>query len=493
MGARTGKQYIEGLRDGRVIWLEGERIDDVTTHPKFKGAVNSVARLFDLQHEYPDIMLYDSPDTGEKVGVTHMIPQSKEDIKRIKAAIKVWAEASAGLMGRSPDYLNTTFACFAAHADVWARRGNEQGAKNLVEYQKYIRDNDLILTHSIINPQVDRSVSEAEQGGGEVALHKVGETDDCIIVRGARMLATLAPFSDELAVYPGSDIRVQDQKYAICFSIPMNTPGLSFICRDSYSKERNYFDYPLSSRFDEMDAVVIFDDVKIPKSRVFMDGDTIGYSEVIGQGYWRNYIIFQAMTRALTKLEFAFGLGHKIADMTGVNSFDHVQEKLGEIWNMMELTRSAVVAAEEGAFEVEGKGVYAPDDRPLMALRGTMPKWIPRAVELLKLIGGGGFMLTPSLADIEGEMASAISKYYQARNADATNRIRLFRLGWDFIGSELAGRCDLYERFYLSDAFRMTALNYKVADKTHPAALVQQFLDEPVAVDATSDHTAGVK
>jgi len=490
MAARTGKQFLEGLRDGREIWLNGERITDVTTHPQFKGGAESMARLFDLQHQYPDIMLYDSPDTGEKVGITHMIPRSKEDIKRIRKAMKIWAEASAGLMGRSPDYMNVTFACFAGHADVWARRGNEQGAQNLIEYQKYVRDHDMIMTHSIINPQVDRSVAEAEQGGGEVSLHKVGETDDAIIVRGARMLATLAPYADELAVYPGSDIRLQDKKYAICFSIPMNTPGLKFICRDSFSKERSEFDYPLSSRFDEMDAVVVFDDVHVPKKRVFMDGDTVGYSEVIGAGYWRNYIIFQAMNRALTKLEFAFGLGHKIADMTGVNAFDHVQEKLGEIWNMMEMTRSGVVAAEEGAFEVEGKGVWAPDDKPMLALRGLMPKWIPRATELLKLIGGGGFMLTPSQADLVGPLAQDIEKYYQARNADAENRIRLFRLGWDFIGSELAGRCDLYERFYLSDSFRMTALNYKIADKTHPEKLVNQFLQD--TAKSNQDQKIGV-
>lgn len=481
MAIRTGKQFLEDLKkDGREIWLDGELVKDVTTHPAFKGAAEQVAKLFDLQHEFPEIMTTTSSETGERFGITHLIPRSKEDIKRIRKAMKIWAEASVGLMGRSPDYMNVTFACFAGHADVWARRGNEQGAQNLINYQKYVRDNDLIMTHSIINPQVDRSVSEAEQGGGEISLHKVGETEDSIIVRGARMLATLTPFADELTVYPGSDIRLQDKKYAICFAVPMSTPGLKFICRDSYSKDRNTFDYPLSSRFDEMDAVVIFDDVHVPKDRVFMDGDTIGYSEVIGEGYWRNYIILQAMNRALTKLEFAFGLGHMIADTTGVNTFDHVQEKLGEIWNMMEMTRAGVIAAEEGAFEVGDKGVWAPNDQPLLALRGLMPKWIPRATELLKIIGGGGFMLTPTSKDLNGPLSAEIAKYYQARNADAEKRIRLFRLGWDFIGSDLAGRGDLYERFYLSDSFRMTALNYKVADKTHPEMLVKQFLQEPV-------------
>lgn len=477
MPARTGKQFLEGLRDGREIWLNGEKVEDVTTHPSFRETALALAHLYDLQHEHEEIMLMKSPDTGEKVNITHKIPKSKNDLAAIQRAVKFWAETSAGMMGRSPDYLNVTFACFAAHAHVWARRGNERGAENLINYQKLMREQDLCLTHSIINPQVDRSVPEAEQGGGEVSLHKVGETEDAIIVRGARMLATLAPFADELAVYPGSDIRIQDKKYALCFCIPMNTPGLKFICRDSYTKNRSRFDYPLSSRFDEMDAVVIFDDVHVPKDRVFLDGDPIGYTEVIHDTHWRAYIIFQAMTRALTKLEFAFGLGHLISEMTGVNRFDHIQEKLGEIWTVMELTRSALVSAIEGATPNED-GTYVPDERPLVALRGIMPKWIPRAFELLRLIGGGGYMLTPSQADLEGPLRQYIDRYYQARNAPAEERIRLFRLAWDFIGSDLASRGELYERFYLSDSFRMTAMAYQLADKSHPTSLVQRFLHE---------------
>ena len=193
-----------------------------------------------------------------------------------------------------------------------------------------MRDHDLSTTHALMNPQVDRRQAEADQAMGKVALHKVGETDGAIVVRGARMLATLAPFADELLVYPGSDIRPQDGRYALAFGIPIATPGLKFICRDSYSRARDPYDYPLSSRFDEMDAVVIFDDVEIPKERVFLDGDTEGYSEVITDTGWRGHIMHQAFTRAWTKLNFALGLGHMIANTTGVVRFDHIQEKLGQ-------------------------------------------------------------------------------------------------------------------------------------------------------------------
>jgi 4-hydroxyphenylacetate 3-monooxygenase oxygenase component len=478
-GARTGAQFLDGLgQGGREIWLRGEKITHPLDHPELREAALSLARVFDLQHEHADEMLAPSPaDGGGMVNVTHLIPRAREDLERRRRAFELVAALSGGVMGRTPDYLNVTFACFAGRSDVWARRGNEQLADNLVAYQALMRDRDLSTTHALMNPQVDRNKPEAEQAMGQVALHKVGATDDAIVVRGARMLATLAPFADELLIYPGSDIRPQDGRYALSFAIPIATPGLRFICRDSYSRQRDPFDYPLSSRFDEMDAVVIFDDVEVPKERVFLDGDTVGYSEVITDTGWRGHIMHQAFTRAYVKLSFALGLGHLIANSTGVVRFDHIQEKLGQMWAMSELARSAIVAAEAGA-SMDECGVCYPDDRPFIALRGEMPKWLPRCNELLQLIGGGGFMATPSKADFEGPLREQIDLYFQAAGADAERRVKLFRLAWDFLGSELGGRGELYERFYLSDSWRMTALAYTIADKSFPESLVEQFLAE---------------
>jgi 4-hydroxyphenylacetate 3-monooxygenase len=477
VAARTGQQFLDGLRgDAREVWLNGEKITHPLDHPQLEQAARSLAAVYDLQHEHADEMLAPSPDDGRLVNLTHLIPRSREDLERRRRAVELIASASAGLMGRTPDYLNVTFACFAGRADVWARRGNEQGAANIVAYQKEMRDRDLSTTHSIMNPQVDRTKPEADQAAGEVALHKIADTATGIVVRGARMLATLAPYADELTIYPGSDIRPQDGRYALSFAIPMGTPGLKFICRDSYAKRGSTFDYPLSSRFDEMDAVAIFDDVEVPRERVFLDGDTEGYSEVISDTGWRGHIMHQAFTRAYVKLSFAFGLGHMIANTTGVGRFDHIQEKLGQMWNMAELTRSALVAAEAGSALDEG-GVWYPDDRPFLALRGEMPKWLPHCNELISLIGGGGFMCTPSRADLDGPIRDLIDTYYQAGGAEAERRIALFRLAWDYIGSDLGGRGELYERFYLSDSWRMTALAYKLADKSFPESLVEQFLE----------------
>jgi 4-hydroxyphenylacetate 3-monooxygenase oxygenase component len=480
-GARTGRQFLDGLRQGgREIWLSGERISDPLEHPQLRGAAESLARVFDVQHEHAAQMLAPSPDDAAlAVNVTHLIPRAPADLERRRRAFELVAATSAGIMGRTPDYLNVTFACFAGRADVWARRGNEARAENLVAYQRLMRDADLSTTHALMNPTVDKSRPEAEQAAGEVALHKVSDTaGGGIVVRGARVLATLAPFADDLLIYPGSDIRPQDGRYALSFAIPIATPGLRLICRDSFSKPPGAFDHPLSSRFDEQDAFVIFDDVEVPPERVFLDGDTVGYSEVITETGWRGHIMHQAFTRAHTKLCFALGLGHLMANTTGSVAADHVQEKLGELWIYCELARSAIVAAEAGA-RLDEAGVLCPDQRPFVALRGAMPKWMPRANEMLALLGGSSLMATPSKADLEGPLADQIQTYFQAAGADATRRIRLFRLAWDFIGSDLGGRGELYERFYLSDSFRMTALAYAIADKSFPESLVEQFLSDP--------------
>ena len=161
-----------------------------------------------------------------------------------------------------------------------------------------------------------------------------------------------------------------------------------------------------------------------------------------------------------------------------MNAFDHVQEKLGEIWSMMEMTRAGVIAAEAGSFQAEGSDDWVPDERSFVALRGLMPKWVPRSIELLQLIGGGGFMATPVEGGLRRTRRSARSSTSTSRRATpaAERRIRAFRLAWDFVGSSLGGRGELYERFYLSDSFRMTALAYILADKEHPTELVEQFL-----------------
>jgi 4-hydroxyphenylacetate 3-monooxygenase len=480
MGARTGHQFLAGLLDRRDLWVGGERVDSAVHHPVLKGAAETVARVFDLQHEAPEDCLMPDPETGEPINVSHMIPRSCQDLQRRHRGLRRTAEFSVGLMGRTPDYMNVTFAGFAGRADEWAISGNERGADNLVRYQKKLARDDLSLTHTIVHTTTDVAKGRYPEGLDPVQLHKVADTEHGIIVRGSRILATLAPFADELAVYPGAPMPNAADVHALSFCIPMQTPGLRFICRDSVSINSNNFDHPLSNRFDEQDAFVIFDDVEVPRDRVFIDSNLSVYNTVMKTSWWPN-IMQQTMIRAQTKLEFAWGLASRMAEAIN-NNTPQAHQMLGEIAMFAEFARSAVFAAEQAAHEY-GNGLWCLDVKPLVALRAALPAWFPRVNEIFRLIGSHNMLTAPSLAVLRDKtMRPLIDAYLPGAGVSAEERARIFRLAWDFAGTALASRNEQYERFYLSSAARNLAYAHTTGDRTRANRLVDRFLQEPIDV-----------
>ena len=478
MGARTGEQFLAGLRDTRQIWLGGRRVADVTVDPALSGAARTMAGLFDLQHQEAATCLAPDPETGEPISVSHIVPRSAEDVRRRHGCLRRIAEHSVGIIGRSPDYLNVTFAGFAANPTLWSSQGNGQGCENLIAFQKLFRRRDFSMTHTIIHPTTDRAKGDTPLPGSDVSLHKVDETADSIVVRGSRILATLAPFSDEISVYPSHPIVPGAEAFALAFSIPMDTPGLKFLCRDSYTREGNAFDFPISRRFDEQDGFVIFDDVKIPKDRVFIDGNLEVYNRAMTTT-WSPNICQQTCIRAHTKLQFAHELGARMAEAVN-DKRPQTAEMLGEIWCMAEFARSAILASEAEAREYED-GAWFPDPRPLSALRATLPQWFPRVNEILQLIGSHNLLAVASSGMLaEPELRPFIDKYLPgAGDVSAEERSRIFRLGWDFTSSALANRIELYERFYLASGPRNLQNAHIRADRSEGARMVHRFLAEP--------------
>jgi 4-hydroxyphenylacetate 3-monooxygenase oxygenase component len=475
MPARTGAQFLRGLPDRRRVWLGGERVTDPADHPALRGAAQAIADVFDLHHQYPDDLLMPDPETGEPIAVSHIIPRSQADLVRRHKALRRVAAFSVGLMGRTPDYMNVTYAGFAGRCDEWAVNGNEQGAANLVAFQKQLRRDDLSLTHTLIHATTDKSKGLVPAGLDETQLHKVEDTAHGILVRGARVLATLAPFSDEIAVYPSQPMPDASYRHALSFCIPMDTPGLTFICRDSVSLPEDRFDHPLSGRFDEQDAFVIFDNVEVPRDRVFIDGNLPVYNSVMSSS-WRANAMHQTMVRAWTKLEFAWGIATRMAEAIGAQDPATLQ-MLGEIWSYAELARSAIHSGETGAFEY-GNGCWFLDRRPMDALRCTLPFWFPRVNEIIRLIGSHNVLATPSAgAFADPHLRPLIDKYLRgAGDVSALERARIFRLGWDFAGSALASRNEQYERFYLTSGARNRMLVHQRSDRTAANALVDRFL-----------------
>jgi aromatic ring hydroxylase len=465
MTARTGQQYLDGLKDDRTVWVGNEKVD-VLKHGAFAGSVKGIAGYFDWQHKNSDDCLIEDPKTGQPMSASLIIPKSAADLKRRNRAFDSFARYSCGMLGRTPDYVNVTLAGFVARSDIFTAKGDTTYSDRLKGFYREVVEKDLSLTHTIINPVVDKALPDLGGINGEVALKVVRRTNNGIVVRGAKILATLGPFADELFVYPGQPQPPDtDTSALLSFAIPMGTKGLVTLCRDHYGVAGSAADRPFSSRFDEQDAFMIFDDVEIPNSRVFIDGDLDVYNGLMRHG-WAANILQQTCIRAAVKLEFAYELCVRMAAATNADKRPETTALLGELWGYGCLTRSAVKAAEADCRDW-GNGAFFCDDKPLRALRAQMPGWMVRANEIIKLIGSHNLLATPSMEAIDNpEIGSLIRAYMPGANGmSARDRAQLFRTAWDFAGSALGGRAELYERFYLASAPRNFALDHGFAQR----------------------------
>jgi len=454
-GARRGPEVLKRLQENPPnLWYEGEQVKDVTTHPALRRGVQTLAALYDLQWQHADTTLFTSPSSSHRVARSFMIPKTHEELHSITDAMKVWEDYTHGMMGRVPDYINRAMSGYAAGARFLAEADPRFG-ENAIRYHEYLRENDLCLTHTLIPPQANRSVSLAKQADPFLAARVKEETDAGIVIRGCRMLATL-PISDEIMVFPSTVLKAgeEDAPYAFGFSIPSNTPGLRFICRESVDYGRSHFDHPLGSRFEEMDAVVIFDDVFVPWESVFLYRDVLRCNQAYARTGAVVHMTHQVVVKNIAKAEFMLGLAHLLVDTIGAEGFQHIHEKLAELWVSMETMKAFLRAAEADA-ALDEWGVMRPAWNPLDAARNLFPRLYPRMVEIIQQIGASGLVAMPVEKDLKGPLAGDIKHYYQAARAEAFDRIPLFRLAWDASMSAFATRQVLYERFFFGDPVRM--------------------------------------
>jgi 4-hydroxyphenylacetate 3-monooxygenase len=479
MGIRTGAEVLAGLRDGREIYIDGERVADVTRDPRLAGGARTVAELYDLQHE-PELrekLTYASPSSGDRVGLSFIEPRSREDLMRRRVMVKHWHDHTLGMFGRAPDFLNVMISTFASGADAFG----PDYAKNMRAYYALSCDGDLVATHSLTNPQVDRTRNVAAQAK-DLAAHAVRDNDKGIVIRGARMLATLAAYSDELLVMPAPAYPLHEtdeaRPYAIGFAIPMATPGVKLICRPSVAQAGagSALDYPLSTRYDESDCMVIFDNVLVPWERVFIYRDIAIFNAIYRRTGASAAMAHQFVTKDLAKAEFMMALAFALVRTTKVDEFQHIQGLLAELINHAEIIRSCIVTSEaEGA--VSEHGIFLPAAGPLSAMRFLFPQMFQRACEAIQIIGAGGLVMVPSFAELDGPLAAEVSTYYQAANADARNRIKLFRLAYDAAMSGFSGRQQLYERYFAGDPIRGAGGLYNAYDKQPHIDRIGKILD----------------
>jgi 4-hydroxyphenylacetate 3-monooxygenase len=482
MGVRDGKAYLEGLRDDREVWLEGERVDDVTRHPGLRRGAESLARLLDRQHdpEHRETLTYAAETGDERFAMSFLRPASREDVARRGGAFYSWAKWSGGMLGRTPDYLNSSFMAFASASALFDECRDGFG-DNVLRYYESIRDRDLVLTHTLVNPQVNRQLTALGNPSEEVALRVVKESDAGLTVRGARLLATLGPLSDEIAVFPSTILKVapESKPYALAFALPNSTPGMKYLCRDSYDTGKSVFDAPLSARFEEMDCVVIFDDVMVPWERVFLYDDPRLCNEAYAHTSAVVHMMHQVVWKNLAKAEFIVGL---LCAMTRASERDRdarVQGMIAEAMWIAESMRAFLRAAEADA-ELDAWGTMTPLRRPLDTARNLFPKMYPRLVELVQLLGSSSLMATPSERDFVGPLADEVERYFGLANLGSRDRVALFRLAQDVAASGFGNRQELYERFFFGPPERMASAFFELYDREEMIARVEELLRRTV-------------
>jgi 4-hydroxyphenylacetate 3-monooxygenase len=447
---RGGSDYLKSLNDGRQVFVDGERVGDVTAHPAFREAARSVARLFDIAADPAnrELMTFPSPKTGTPVWRAWQIPKSHADLRARRLFSEKWAEATFGLMGRSPDHVAGFFAGYAAAPAMFAAAG-QKFADNVVAFYEKMRDEHIYAAYAIVPPQIDRSKPAHKQSDPTLHAGVVKERDDGIVISGCQQVATGAALADWLQLSCIQPLQPGDENYANCLAVPINAPGLKLFPRRPYAlRADNSFDYPLSSRFDESDNYVVFDNVFVPWEHVFI------YRNIeLTRDQWSKtpshvYGNHQAQVRYVVKLRFMVGLAQRMVEMIGTAGSPPVQIAMGELATLASIYESLLLAHEvNGAIK---DGVLWPSQVTLYSAMAMQSEFNGRMIEMVReLVSSSVISLPSSAADFDNpEIAPYIERYMRSGSMDARSRTALVRLLWDFLGTEFGSRHQQYEKFY---------------------------------------------
>lgn len=492
IGIRTGQQFLAGIQTAREVYINGEQISDVTVYPPFRQPLAAVARLYDLKHDpaYQDQLAYVSPSTGDLVDVSFLIPKSREDLRRKQNAYLIYAKAHYGQLGRPPEFMNTMVAGLCESAD-WFGQWGSQFAENVRNYYQYVRENDLFLTHALGTPQTDRSKPSHQQRDVFLHLGVKAETSDGLIVQGAKQLATMGPLTDEVLVFPnGRQFTTGDERYCIAFAIPVTAPGLKFLCREPLVSDdrRTLYDHPLSARFEEIDAMLVFDDVLIPWDRVFFynsleAANTMRFQTESSGGA----LGAVSALRAFVNAGLLVAVAMKMTESVKTNVYPQVGERLGRMAAMLQASEGLIRLAEETA-TVNEHGTWLLNRSALQAHQILYPQFYALMADLIRQMAGSGLMLTPKGADFMGAAGDLFSQYFGGATMDGCSRVQIAKLAWDMVGDTLSQRLLHYERFHAGEPMFFAANFARRVDVSKWMQLADQLLEEGRSVLAEITH-----
>lgn len=456
----TGQEYLESLNDGREVWIYGERVGNVAEHPAFRNSARMIARMYDALHDpkHKDTLTIPT----EWGGFTHRFfraPKNAEEQIAQRDAIAEWQKIAWGWMGRSPDYKGCFLGTLGANADFY--RGYEENA--LAWYRK-AQEKTWYVNHAIMNPPVDRNLGP--EAGKDVFVRVTKETADGIYVTGAKVVATGSALTHYTFVGHVGPVAVDDPSYSPVFITPTNAPGVKLISRVSNEQRAavlgSPFDYPLSSRLDENDAILVLDEVFVPWENVFIYNDLEQSSKYnLHSGYLERASL-HGCTRFAVKLDFMVGLLTRALEITGANEFHGVKSQLGEViaWRNTFWALSDAMAKSEVPWK---NGMIQPSPEFAGAYRVMNQLAMPKIKNIIEQVVASGLIYLNSHAiDFKTpEIREYLDTYVRGSNGnDAEERVKVMKMLWDSIGTEFGARHELYEINYIgsNDVTRQTNL-----------------------------------
>jgi 4-hydroxyphenylacetate 3-monooxygenase len=475
--AKTGAEHIASLRDGRTVYIDGKLVADVTTHPAFRNAVQSAGALYDFQArpENIELMTFQPEGSSRRVSRAWQMPRSYDEMVQRRKALQAWAGVHYGFMGRSPDHVASALVGQRMGIDVF-RKHSPDRAKALMDYLDYATRNDIFLTYVIINPQAERAKDWGQQTDDLVA-RIVDEDSSGITIRGAKMLGTSAIMANEVLVANLQPLKPGEEDLAFSCALPINAKGIRILSRKSYEQSAvSIFDNPLSSRFDENDALVYFDDVKVPWDRLFVYRDTDVCRQQFHDTPGHSYQNYQAQIRMSVKIKFLIGLARRLTETIGTTKIPSVSEKLGYM-----AAQACMVDAMLSGMEASGSKFgefWVPNKHFMYSAQVLTQDLYPLLVNSIRELSGGALIMLPSsIEDFKDPMLKKIIHTTQRAAAmGPEDKVKFLKACWDAIGSEFGSRHQQYEMFYAGARFVTAGHSFRTYDWNSATDMVENML-----------------
>jgi 4-hydroxyphenylacetate 3-monooxygenase len=488
---RTGSDYLEALRDGRRIYIGSELVRDVTTHPAFRNTARSFSEIYDRKRapEHVEVTSYD--ENGERYCSWYLKPKNRDDLRKRTETHRLVAEWSYGLLGRSPDHVASFVTGLAMQPELFEANRSGFGA-NLLGYYDELRRRDLFAAYVVLAPQGARNPELYNREGMRVpSLQITGSSDSGIILNGVKMLGTAAVFADEIWVGNLLPLAPDQKDQAVTCAVPAGCEGVSIWVRKPFEQYAvSAFDNPFTSRFDESDAMVIFEDVKLPWNRVFLVDDVVLSREM----YFRtpSHVMgnHQSVVRFHEKLKIVLGLAYKAAEINSVLQVPAVRETLAKL-AVSEAALRAMIAGQIEDAETSDNGFLHVNRRQMYAaLHWCTNNYYQVAETVRELLGAGPFQMPADASFLaDPKLRETFERYWTVAGATAVDRLKFMKLAWDYLGSELAGRHGQYERFYAGPQFVHTFYNFNNCPWDERKRPIEEIMagmqvPQPVGVEA---------